>query len=89
MQGIGRVPGTTGRIRGGPGGVLGDPGGFCESLGRVLGGLGAILERPSEEADFGVIIDSNLMARRVQKEGMWEGRLEPQKIPKRAQIDME
>ena len=38
-------------ILGGPGGSWGSGG----RLGRVLGGLGAILERPFEQSDFGFI----------------------------------
>ena len=56
-------PGGSGRasggVRGGSGrrlgGSWGCPGGSGGRLGRVLGALGAILERPLEQSDFGSI----------------------------------
>ena len=46
----GGVRGRSGRPRGG---VWGSPGGSGGRLGRVLGALGAILERPWRQSDFG------------------------------------
>ena len=47
--------GTSWGVLGGPGEHLGRSWGSGGRLGRVLGGLGAILERPFEQSDFGSI----------------------------------
>ena len=52
---LGGVLGGSWGCPGGFGGSWGCPGGSGERLGRVLGGLGAILERLFEQSDFGSI----------------------------------
>ena len=57
-------------------------GGFGRRLGRLLGALEAILERPVAQSDFGSIFSSILNRKGCPNGGIWRTKMEPKSNPK-------